>query len=83
MAIVKSNLPAKLGDTTPATTVKDVVDDPTVKMAAGVALAYHGYKRTGSVGWALFYGLMGRWFPLEAVPIAAAQGFAQPRRTGG
>ena len=79
MAIIKSNLPAKLGDTTPATTVKDIVNDPTVKTAAGVALAYHGYRRTGSVFWALVYGFGGRWFPLEAVPIAVAQGFGQKK----
>lgn len=83
MAIIKSNRRPQLGDTpaTPAIpSVSDIIDNPTVKTGAGVALAYHGYKRTGSIAWALFYGFMGRWFPLEAVPIAAAQGFAQPKK---
>lgn len=77
MAIIKSKRPLLLGDT-PAgasTTVHDIVDNPNVKLAAGAALAYHGYRRTGSVWWALVYGMAGRWFPLEAVPIAVAQGF--------
>lgn len=80
MAIVKSSRPPLMGDTAPATTVQDVVNDPSVKTAAGVALAYHGYRRTGSIFWALVYGMAGRWFPLEAVPIAMAQGFADPKK---
>ena len=81
MAIVKSNRPALMGDT-PADSsfsVKAVADDPNVKLASGIALAYHGYRRTGKVTWALIYGLMGRWFPMEAVPIAVAQGFGQKK----
>ena len=82
MAIVKSKRPALLGDTAPTTTVSDVVDNPAVKTAAGVASLYHGYKRTGSVFWALVYGAAGRWFPLETVPITIAQGWGQKKNGG-
>jgi hypothetical protein len=46
-----------------------------VKTASSVALVYHGYKRTGSLIWALLYGLAGRMLPTVAVPVALAQGF--------
>ena len=47
----------------------------TIGMVAGV---YHGYARNDSVGWALWWGLMGAWFPFSTVPIAIAQGFGEP-----
>ena len=46
----------------------------TASMAAG---AYHGYKRNGSVGWALWWGLMGGMFPIITPVIAVAQGFGE------
>lgn len=42
--------------------------------------AYHGYKRNDSVGWALWWGLMGSIAPVITPTIAFAQGFGQPRR---
>lgn len=48
----------------------------TVSMAAG---AYHGYKRNQSVGWALWWALMGSTFPVLTPAIALAQGFGQRR----
>ncbi len=46
---------------------------------AGTALgAYHGYKRTGSVGWALGWALLGGLFPIITIPVAYAQGFGKP-----
>jgi len=42
--------------------------------------AYHGYRRTGSVGWALVWGLLGGTFPIIVPVIALAEGFAQPAR---
>jgi len=48
-----------------------------VKTAAAIALTYHGYRRTGSLVWALVYGLAGRLVPVAAVPISLAQGFGQ------
>ena len=46
---------------------------------AGTALgAYHGYKRTGSVGWAIGWALLGGVFPFITIPVALAQGFGKP-----
>lgn len=51
-----------------------------VSTAAGVACAYHGYRRTGSVWWAIGWSLFGALaFPL-AVPIALAQGFGEAKK---
>ncbi len=77
----KSRRPALLGDDKPETktSVADIVSSPGVKTASMVALTYHGYRRTGSILWALFYGLVGRTVPVVAVPIAAAQGFGKKR----
>lgn len=46
----------------------------TASMAAG---AFHGYRRNQSVGWALWWGLMGSLFPIVTPAIAVAQGFGQ------
>ena len=46
---------------------------------AGTALgAYHGYKRTGSLGWTLGWALLGGLFPIITIPVAFAQGFGRP-----
>ena len=52
---------------------------------AGVALGtYHGYRRdNGSIGWALGWGLFGGTFPIIAIPLMLAEGFAQPLPPGG
>lgn len=53
------------------------------QLASGVALAgtalgaYHGYKRTESVGWAIGWALLGGLFPFITVPVALAQGFGK------
>jgi len=42
--------------------------------ASGVA-TYHGYKRnSGSIGWALGWGLLASLFPVPVLAIALAQG---------
>lgn len=56
-------------------TLRGVVTSEPIKTAAAIALTYHGYRRTGSIVWALLYGLAGRVVPAAAVPIALAQGF--------
>lgn len=61
----------------PATTVSNVLSSPAVSTLSAAALTYHGYKRTGSILWALVYGAIGKWKPVIAVPIALAQGFGQ------
>lgn len=51
-----------------------------IYVAATAAGAYHGYKRNDSVGWAIGWALATGLFPYIALPIAAAQGFGEPRR---
>ena len=48
-----------------------------VGTAAGAAGIYHGYKRNDSIGWALWWGIMGAAFPIITIPIALAQGFGE------
>lgn len=62
-----------------ASSLRDMLNGPNVSTVAAIALTYHGYKRTGSLIWALIYGLAGRQFPIEAVPVALAQGFGQKK----
>ena len=53
---------------------------------AGTALgAYHGYKRTESLGWTLGWALLGGLFPIITIPVALAQGFGrrEPAFRGG
>jgi hypothetical protein len=45
----------------------------------GAALgAWHGYRRNGSVGWAVAWGLAGAAVPPITLPIAFAQGLGRP-----
>ena len=46
-----------------------------VSTVSGIALTYHGYRRTGSILWAIIYGFAGKMLPLVSVPVALAQGF--------
>lgn len=46
--------------------------------ASSIACVWHGYKRNNSVGWALWWGLMGGMFPIVAPVVALAQGFGKP-----
>jgi hypothetical protein len=76
----KSKRRALLGDDTaeaPAPSLSGVISSPAVKTASAALLTYHGYRRTGSILWALLYGLAGRTVPIVAVPIAAAQGIGK------
>lgn len=50
-----------------------------VKTVSAIALTFHGYRRTGSIIWALIYGIAGRTFPVAAVPISLAQGYGQKK----
>jgi len=49
-----------------------------VAMVSMGASVYHGYKRNNSVGWAVWWGLMGAMFPIITPVIAVAQGYAKP-----
>ena len=52
---------------------------PTLRMAAAALAAYHGYKRNGSIGWAIVWAFLGSAFPIITVPVAFAQGLGQPK----
>lgn len=39
--------------------------------------AYHGYKQSHSVGWAVVWGVLGALFPVITPAIAFAQGFGK------
>ncbi len=45
--------------------------------ASAAAMAYHGYKRTRSYGWAFAWALFGGALPIVAVPVSLAQGFGK------
>jgi hypothetical protein len=46
-------------------------------LASTMALAYHGYKRNESIGWAIGWALLGGAFPIIGWPVALAQGFGK------
>lgn len=69
--------PAPAPNPPATTTLRQALTSEPVKTAAAIALTYHGYRRTGSIVWALLYGFAGRVVPVAAVPIALAQGFGQ------
>lgn len=74
MSYIRKVHPAGVGDA-----ATDLVDSGAVRTAAGALLVYHGYRRTGSLLWALFYGLAGRQVPVVAVPVALAQGLGKKK----
>jgi len=49
------------------------------QFAAGLAMAYHGYKRNDSILWGLLWGATG----LAGVPFALVQGFGEPKKKPG
>ncbi len=51
-----------------------------VSLASTAGLAFHGYRRNESVGWAIGWALLGGLAPVIAWPVAFAQGFGKPRR---
>lgn len=62
-----------------ATTLATIANSDSVKTGAAIALTFHGYRRTGSLAWALVYGICGRLAPVVAVPVALAQGFGEKK----
>jgi hypothetical protein len=50
------------------------------RVASVGAGAYHGYKRNNSIGWAIWWALMGGLFPVITPAIAVAQGFGKPAK---
>lgn len=48
--------------------------------ASAAICVVHGYRRTGSVGWALGWGLFGTLMPVIAPVLAIAEGFGEPEK---
>lgn len=48
-----------------------------LSIASGAAGAYHGYRRNQSIGWGLWWFLMGSIFPIVTPVIALAQGYGK------
>lgn len=49
-------------------------------MLGGSALgAFHGYRRTRSVGWAVGWAFLGGFSPVITTAVALAQGFGEPK----
>jgi len=53
-----------------------------VQTAAVVGAAYHGYRRTGKVRWAVGWALLAALAPYITTGVALAQGFGK-RKAGG
>lgn len=66
-------------DTAPSGAVSSALS--LVPLAIAGAAAYHGYKRTNSVGWAVGWFLLARLSPVITGAVAIAQGFG--KRKGG
>lgn len=47
------------------------------RLAVTGAMAYHGYRRNRSVGWAFGWAIFGNMFPIISSAVALAQGFGQ------
>lgn len=41
--------------------------------------AYHGFRRTGAIGWAVVWGAAGYVIPVIVPVVGFAQGFAKPK----
>ncbi len=46
-------------------------------IVGGAVGAYHGWKRTGSIGWTVGWTALGSMFPIPATAVAFAQGFGK------
>lgn len=51
-----------------------------VRPASSAASAYHGYARNESVGWAIWWAVMGGLFPVVTPAIGYAQGWGEPKQ---
>lgn len=81
--------PAPTGATTPPPTLYssylDQVPKPVrifyqvMRPVGFIAGAYHGYVRNQSIGWGIWWALMGTFFPVLTTTFAVAQGFNKKR----
>jgi hypothetical protein len=66
----------------PVSALQAAVNDPlwrAASLVSSVLGAYHGYKRNKSVGWAIWWAVMGGIAPVITPTIAVAQGFGKPK----
>lgn len=73
--------PEMIGDSAMDTlsSAKDAIHSSTGRGIAAAASAFHGLKRTGSIGMALLYAAAGYVAPVLTPVITVAQGFAQKK----
>lgn len=50
-----------------------------LSLASAAASTYHGYRRHGTVGAAVGWGILGALFPVIVPAVAIAQGYGQPK----
>lgn len=48
-----------------------------LSVVSGAASAYHGYRRNQSIGWGVWWFIMGSVFPVITPAIGLAQGFGK------
>ena len=51
----------------------------TLTVASAALSAYHGGKRNQSIGWGVWWFMMGLLFPIVTPVIGIAQGFGRPK----
>lgn len=51
----------------------------TLDLLSTAGLAFHGYRRNKSIGWAIGWAILGGAFPIIGWPVAIAQGFGQQK----
>ena len=73
--------PEIMGDTAmeSLSAAKDAIHSSAGRGVVAAASAFHGYKRTGSIGMALLYAAAGYVAPVITPVIEIAQGFAKPK----
>lgn len=59
--------------------VDDAVHSGAGRSVAMAANAWHGYRRNGSIGWALGWAILGYAAPVITTVIATAQGFGHKK----
>lgn len=70
---------ATSGVTSTIASIDDAIHSGTGRSVAMAANAYHGYKRNGSVLWALAWAALGYTAPVITTVIATAQGFGHKK----
>lgn len=83
-AVPRAGGPEVIGDTAmeALSSAKDAIHSSTGRGVVAAASAFHGFKRTGSIGMALLYAAAGYVAPVLTPVITVAQGYAKPRSGG-